>query len=1571
MAKTVRTFTKGKMNKDVDERLLADGEYTSALNARINSTEGGEVGSLENSKGNQRKVVLKYIDQSTTLSSSTTTIGAFADDTNEKIYWFVHDPAFTVGGTGKLDMIVSYDAKNNRVTYHVISVQDKDLSSNTTLNFDPEYLITGVDLIDDLLFFTDGLNPPRVIDITKTYGVPNGSNVDTITAEELLVIKKPPIFAPEVELINTDGDETYLEDRFICFAYRYRYEDGGYSATSPFTQPAFEPNTFDFSTESFLNEGMKNKFNGAIITYDTGNTLVTGIDLLFKEADSNVIRVIKKIDKAASGVPSNTTDSFTFSASKIYTILPDSEILRLYDNVPLTAKAQTIMGNRLIYGNYTEGYDLKSADGADVQLDYFTNIKREDVGRFVYDSDIIQGPTDYEVDGSVVVDDSVLVFDMSDAPLEAGDTINIDFTFKRSKISNAAGGGSSVQTTPNTDVSFVFTLPRSYINVHDLVYSSEFIEAFGTSGASPFGEIANYQSVANSCDGNTFTDIFNCAVPVSLSGYTKTQSFNKGTNPVSYIKPELTSSLAGGIIFDTNSKFIKFSLLTMEFDNGANSFFEYYQITSATVTYEKSSSSLSLHSNRNYEVGMVYMDSFGRASTTLVSDNNSVYIPCRNSSFKNSIKVTIPTSQKPPEWADYYKFVIKPDKAGYETIYSSIYFTDPEDVKYSYFLLDGENSSKIEDGDELIVKADINGVRTSCVKTVVLEKKAQEKDFLDGFPEGFEVPAGVYMKLNTENFTVSSENLNFSFGKQSTSTKDGTTMTYRSSFPVLAYKLWRTSGTSVSLTQGTRVSFNIEFERKGAGDGNGNCERRKYTFDKTFVIPNNYDNIKEWWYDQNIAQYIDEGIQEVGGGDDDFEEIKNVFDETDYTAITSNAIRVGGNEQIGDIVQDSSSSGDFLGTNPVQVGDYVLNQLTGEVAKVTNVTSNVLSLDTAIMVNIGALYAVYREASAFELMPYDEFTNYWAFVEDSDGLYLVLTGTEKCGGTDGRKSSISANIQVFTASEIIFETEPQDASPDIFFESAKVYEISGNNHLGDLSVGDTSQNIGSGIAAEITTDFANCYAFGNGAESYKIEDSITGASFLLGNRVTAVAAQDYKRAHRFADITYSGIYNDESNVNKLNEFNLGLLNYKDLEDSFGEVQILDGRLTDILVLQSDKISYVLAGKNLLSDSVGGGSIASVPEVLGTQIARNEENGISFNPESYVHHGNSRFFTDAKRGVVLRLLGSSSSSDRLDVISEFGMRTWFRDLFIDSFDTQKLGAFDSYMDEYVLASNDRVVDSTPEVLTCGGYRNFFVPANSQVTFVIDYPNKVGTSTIQYFPQNDPAINFEVSAEYNSVTSSSGSTTTSGSFTVAKDKIDVNTAEITIDNNSVDTELEIVLGLGCPADVNLTVVQVVVSTDNNDQKTTYAQYKYTDGTYNGPSQTKQVKFSDGTMPVISSYNSKVGPQGDGAFPTNGSTVTITSYKEPFATFTFDTSKHRLLYLRSNVLYDNNQSDVLSLLAAATNVTPLTVVSEANNIVSGEFTMPSSSDQYLYLIWDLRTIESVELTYDASTASTACCS
>ena len=95
----------------------------------------------------------------------------------------------------------------------------------------------------------------------------------------------------------------------------------------------------------------------------------------------------------------------------------------------------------------------------------------------------------------------------------------------------------------------------------------------------------------------------------------------------------------------------------------------------------------------------------------------------------------------------------------------------------------------------------------------------------------------------------------------------------------------------------------------------------------------------------------------------------------------------------------------------------------------------------------------------------------------------------------------------------------------------------------------------------------------------------------------------------------------------------GLQNFKNLESSFGDIQVLSGRKTDVMVIQEGKVSYVLTGKNLLSDSVAGGSVSSVPEVLGTQIARLEEYGTA-NPESYSHYGNSHLFVDQRKGAVV-------------------------------------------------------------------------------------------------------------------------------------------------------------------------------------------------------------------------------------------------------------------------------------------------------------------------------------------------
>jgi hypothetical protein len=290
------------------------------------------------------------------------------------MYWFVHDPSFTEGVTGKLDLIVSFDATDSVLTYHVVSIDDGG-GVNTTLNFNLQYLVTGVDLVENLLFFTDDINPPRRINIRKGYAQPDVFIDEATLYEDLLVLKRPPNNSPDIFSFNNGqpgqpGADNYLEERFICFGYRYRYADGEYSATSQFSVPAFISKPFSFTDEAFLNEGMVNAINACEITVNTGGPLVVGYDLLFKEMDDSIIRVIQKVDKSDDGIADNAEQTYTFDKSKIYTILPESEILRLYDNVPRLAKAQAVLGNRLVYGNYLEGYDLRDDNNSPVNINY-------------------------------------------------------------------------------------------------------------------------------------------------------------------------------------------------------------------------------------------------------------------------------------------------------------------------------------------------------------------------------------------------------------------------------------------------------------------------------------------------------------------------------------------------------------------------------------------------------------------------------------------------------------------------------------------------------------------------------------------------------------------------------------------------------------------------------------------------------------------------------------------------------------------------------------------------------------------------------------------------------------------------------------------------------------------------------------------------------------------------------------------------------------------------------------------------------------------------------------------------
>ncbi len=52
MAEIKNTFLKGKMNQDLDPRIIPNGEYRKAFNLSISRSEGSSVGEFENVLGN-------------------------------------------------------------------------------------------------------------------------------------------------------------------------------------------------------------------------------------------------------------------------------------------------------------------------------------------------------------------------------------------------------------------------------------------------------------------------------------------------------------------------------------------------------------------------------------------------------------------------------------------------------------------------------------------------------------------------------------------------------------------------------------------------------------------------------------------------------------------------------------------------------------------------------------------------------------------------------------------------------------------------------------------------------------------------------------------------------------------------------------------------------------------------------------------------------------------------------------------------------------------------------------------------------------------------------------------------------------------------------------------------------------------------------------------------------------------------------------------------------------------------------------------------------------------------------
>lgn len=1405
MAEDKRNFIRGIMDKSTDERLVQDGTYIDALNIRVSSEENDD-NHVENPLGNTKKTTVMY---SGAVLTGSTAIGSFADTANNTIYWFLTNPS--------VDMVLSYNAITSVVSYHIID-------DNDVLNFATDRLINDINKIGDLLFWTQEDNPPRCINVTRSYlGV---------TDEDINVIVAPPLAPPSISMIQLPTEENYIDNRFVCFSYRYKYLDNQYSALSQFSEPAFAPGTFVLDGSTYQNAGMKNEYNGVTITFDTGGKNVKEVELCFKLADSNVINVIGKYNKRNNGWSDNQSKLLGFSNRKIYTTLPESELLRLYDNVPRFALSQTIMGNRLFYGNYTDGYDIIDENGRDIQIDYDCDIVSTYDQVETLTTALGNGTYTFGIPATII-SDTVLLINMAPAVsndlLKAGSLFSFTITIQHSQFATFP-----TITPPSQqgtlELTFLFNLKQDYASIALMIASEDFNAVLGTS--------SSYVALASdACNNFSFADIFNCGIS-DITGYDKETS-------------GITSNQQGFAISSSVSSVLSIQLPAMKFEEtgaGTGLIYEYFEIVSATAFFSKRSTPKSLHSNRDYDIGIVYEDDYARSTTALTSINNSVYIPASASITQNNIRVTI--NNKAPAWATKYKFVAKSSKLGYETIYSAIYYTE-EPGGRAWLKLDGDNVNKVSKGDILILKADASGPTNRVIQKKVLEIKTQAADFISG---GVSELAGTYMLMSSNELDITpSDDAIVDYGNISIGTNP------------LLYSA-NIDGAVYSIPAGSIVRFIISFDR----DTGVGCPGQSYYLDASYEANQDYVNLYDFVIGKNIT--FAEGTTEGS-----------------VATVVFNPIK------LSDTINPTLP---FIpGTHQIQFGE--------------NTTYNTLFM-------------------------------------------CLRTGVTDCNGIDRRRSRVSCQIIAQRAVNlVVLETTPLESDADLFYEESASYDIISYDHQGNVQ----NQDYSAGTPAIVDLAFFDCFTFGNGVESYKSLDALTGRYFSLGNRFYSVSQQDYKQADRIASITYSGRYNQETNLNKLNEFNLGLVNYQDLDILFGSIQKMFGRQTDINVLQEDKISYVLAGKNLISDAAAGGAIINTPEVLGLQMARIEDFGIGNNPESFASYGSKRFFTDAKRGVVLMLDGSSNQ-EPLTPISEILMSQYFRTLFVNNLNNYKLGGYDPYNDEYVLTFGDsgKAIDGI--VYPCGTSISAEGITATQ-TYEADFGARLGNSAISLAITSGSAY-LRITYAGNVYTSSTSASSTS--YTVAKSNASVDT--MTIEVVPVTSPLTYTLTMPCPDPKRLKLVKVVAIAGTDLDKFTHIKNNWEQDGVISPFDSVLVDM--GTIPN-SYYDLTDGEESVGSVPPSGATVTMKLETLQGDDFVFDDTQNKFMYLATDTLYGDNEADVNSLIAAASTATPIENPNPGTYYAT--FTSNTAIYDYLYLIWNFKKATELVVCYDLDNIDNVC--
>lgn len=349
-----RIFT-GKLNIDSHPFRMPQGDYSDALNITRDSEGMASDGPVGNVTGNQ---LVEYVAPAGTKK----TIGNYPDKVRNRIYYIVWN------STGKHSILY---LDKSAVTPIVIKVFENltDSGNVDILGLNPSWKINHIDVIykdsGDLLSWTDGLNPPRELNVTlATTGVYGVWQESYITA-----IKAPPQIPP---VVVYEDDATIsvnnLRKKLFKIKYEFEYDDFEQSVTSSQSELPLPVNYTDTAIDKDPTKNAR-----IAIVVQTGTARVKKIRILAAQSLGNVFSdffLVHVIDKAASSIPDNDITTYRFFNDQAYNYINVQQSLLAFDWVPQKAYTQCLPnGNVKCFGAITEGYDPAIVIGSTSAVD--------------------------------------------------------------------------------------------------------------------------------------------------------------------------------------------------------------------------------------------------------------------------------------------------------------------------------------------------------------------------------------------------------------------------------------------------------------------------------------------------------------------------------------------------------------------------------------------------------------------------------------------------------------------------------------------------------------------------------------------------------------------------------------------------------------------------------------------------------------------------------------------------------------------------------------------------------------------------------------------------------------------------------------------------------------------------------------------------------------------------------------------------------------------------------------------------------------------------------------------------